>query len=129
MIEKELAWAAGFFDGEGSSKKVNYHYKTKKGEVRKPSQNICLSVAQCERLPLERFQQAVGGLGRINGPYQYNTNRRPYWVWSASTRAARIVFGYLERYLCPIKKKQYIQITNELDSTKSRKKGWIYDGQ
>lgn len=29
--EIELAWSAGFYDGEGSTKRIFYHYKTKKG--------------------------------------------------------------------------------------------------
>lgn len=50
----ELAWAAGFFDGEGCITL---------------SRGIpVVSIAQVERTPLERFMNAVE-LGRINGPY------------------------------------------------------------
>ena len=122
-----IAWAAGFFDGEGTSKKINYHYKTKKGLVKKPSQNVCLSVAQADLVPLKRFQRAVGGLGRINGPYQYAANKRPYWIWSASCASAKAAFKILRPYLCPIKKKQFAIVTKELASVKARKKGWTHD--
>jgi hypothetical protein len=54
---EELAWAAGFFDGEGCfsfTKKAGY---------------AVARIGQVERAPLERFQKAVGGLGTIYGPY------------------------------------------------------------
>lgn len=120
----DIAWAAGFFDGEGSTKKVSYHYKTKKGVVRKPTKNLCLSVTQCDARPLVRFKKAVGELGHINGPYQYKANRRPYWVWSASCSSAKHVFAILKPHLCEIKRNQYEQVSKELYSVKSRKKGW-----
>lgn len=127
MKKIELAWAAGFYDGEGSSKKICYHYKTKKGIRKAPTKNIMMSVSQAELEPLLRFQNAVKGIGHINGPYQYNTNKRPYWIWSASCKSARIVFKLLKPYLSSIKKKQYLQVDKELYSVKNRKKGWIHD--
>ena len=51
----ELAWAAGFFDGEGSI------YRDSRGSVR-------LSANQIRPEPLHRFVQAVG-VGRVYGPY------------------------------------------------------------
>lgn len=118
MIETELAWAAGFFDGEGSSKRIYNHYTTKKGEVRKPTSNVVLSVAQTALKPLERFKEAVGGIGHINGPYKYRANQRPYWVWSASYFSGRLVFKRLEKYLCSIKKEQYFKVSRSVTNEK-----------
>lgn len=53
---ERLAWAAGFFDGEGC-----FSYS-------KSSRSICVSVAQAHPEVLERFRDAVG-LGRLYGPY------------------------------------------------------------
>jgi hypothetical protein len=58
---EELAWAAGFFDGEGC-----FSYSP-------ASRYVCVSIGQTERDPLNRFRNAVG-LGKVNGPYD---NRRP----------------------------------------------------
>lgn len=116
--QTEVAWAAGFFDGEGSSKKIYSHYFTKKGEVRKPTTNVVLSVAQAELKPLKRFKKAVGDIGHINGPYSYRINQRPYWIWSASYISARLVFNKLRQYLCSIKKKQYLKVSKELPNGK-----------
>lgn len=54
---EELAWAAGFFDGEGC-----FSYTDKAGYG-------AAAIGQVDREPLERFQRAVGGMGRIYGPY------------------------------------------------------------
>jgi hypothetical protein len=54
---EELAWAAGFFDGEGC-----FSFTTKAGYG-------AAAIGQVDRAPLERFQAAVGGLGKIYGPY------------------------------------------------------------
>lgn len=127
MKKIELAWAAGFYDGEGSSKKIYYHYKTKKGIKKPPTKNIVMSVSQAELEPLLRFKKAVDNIGHINGPYQYGTNKRPYWIWSASCKSARLVFKLLKPFLSSIKKKQYLCVDKELYSVKNRKKGWIHD--
>jgi hypothetical protein len=52
----ELAWAAGFFDGEGSI------------VLPRGATSIALQIGQADRRPLERFHAAVGDLGRIEGP-------------------------------------------------------------
>lgn len=51
---EQLAWAAGFFDGEGNT-------CCTKGGVR-------VQVWQCDREPLDRFHSIVG-LGKMMGPY------------------------------------------------------------
>jgi hypothetical protein len=56
VSEIEVAWAAGFFDGEGSCL------------YDKATGAICLSVSQSDLEPIERFQSALG-VGRIFGPY------------------------------------------------------------
>lgn len=123
----ELAWAAGFFDGEGSTKKIYYRYKTKKGIKCKPSRNVCMSVSQSEITTLKRFKKAINGIGHINGPYQYKPNRRPYWTWSVSCKSARETFKLLKPYLSQPKKDQYKVVYAELFTVPSRKKGWLHD--
>jgi hypothetical protein len=105
MDTHELAWCAGFFDGEGST------HPGKKGEYKV----IRLSVAQAELAPLERFRRAVG-LGSIEGPYAprgvstlpkwiyrvYSYEEVQYvvcllWPWLGDTKraqAARCLIGY-----------------------------------
>jgi hypothetical protein len=54
---EELSWAAGFFDGEGC-----FSFTDGAGYA-------SVAVGQVQREPLERFMAAVGGLGKIYGPY------------------------------------------------------------
>lgn len=127
MNRLELAWAAGFFDGEGSTKKKYYSYKTKKGIVRKPTETICMAIAQCDKRPLIRFRKAVGEVRSINGPYQYHANKRPYWIWSVAGKHVDNIFLKFGKYLCSNKKQQYRYVKREVFSVSSRKKGWTYD--
>lgn len=52
MNREELAWAAGFFDGEGH---ITF----------RDTSGVTVGVTQSYLPPLERFQRAVGGLGVI----------------------------------------------------------------
>lgn len=88
MDTHELAWAAGFFDGEGcvsgglklGGSKGTSNYKARP--------YITLHCGQTDRYPLERFDAAVQHLGRFYGPYNHKgkkTYHRPWWQYSAST--------------------------------------------
>lgn len=94
---EELAWAAGFYDGEGSTS-----YGTHKGGSR-PYIIPSASVSQKNATTLERFQRAVGGRGRIYerrnrpGMFQWETSR---WV------EARDVVNLLWPWLCEPKRQQ-----------------------
>jgi hypothetical protein len=63
VSETELAWAAGFFDGEGCARLSKS--KTKKGKI---YFSLQLSVAQKDERPLHRFGSAVR-CGDVFGPY------------------------------------------------------------
>lgn len=58
LISHELAWAAGFFDGEGTTCKTKMSYRPESPHVR-------LSVPQKGTGCLIRFQKALGGIGKI----------------------------------------------------------------
>lgn len=68
----DLAWAAGFFDGEGT---VLARQRTEKRK------ELSLSVSQSELTSLHRFHRAVGGIGKVRGPYQ--TKHKPTYVFHA----------------------------------------------
>jgi hypothetical protein len=92
----ELAWAAGFFDGEGSTilkPYVNSRY-------RDSTPGLELRVAQDDPRPLRRFFRALG-VGRFYGPYV--SKKRPgrtWFSWAAQSRddiqiAALLLWPYL----------------------------------
>lgn len=93
----ELAWAAGFFDGEGSS-----------SGVVKPNEHgpsVYLRINQVDRRPLERFLRAVG-LGQINGPYVRKIGK-PQCVWQVAGFKSDIVMALLWPSLSEPKREQY----------------------
>lgn len=70
--ERELAWAAGFYDGEGCTSLVKPGPKNKAA--------IHMTMKQVDRRPLDRFLTAVG-LGYITGPASPGGNSKPCYLW------------------------------------------------
>lgn len=64
--ETELAWAAGFFDGEGCTVCAN----TDRG-----CRSLQVAVGQVNRDNLRRFHAAIGGLGHLGPPRQHRPGR------------------------------------------------------
>ena len=93
-VESELAWAAGFFDGEGSTsilkaQRDKYSY-------------IRISISQKYPECLERFQRAIG-FGKI-----YKANKRNIYSWDCYKQSdVQIAFSKIEPYLSSIKIKQF----------------------
>jgi hypothetical protein len=76
---ESLAWAAGFFDGEG-----HVHYGVRTTPRGTSQRSIGVGVAQSGRERLDHLA-AVLAVGNVNGPYQpLNPNAKPYHQWSAS---------------------------------------------
>jgi hypothetical protein len=95
---EELAWAAGFFDGEGTT-----HcraYPTGRIEVR-------ITVAQTDMRPLTRLRDAVG-FGNINGPYMRKSpNHQPIFVYAISTHEKVQAFiAMVWKWLSDVKREQ-----------------------
>jgi hypothetical protein len=91
MRATEIAWAAGFFDGEGH---IYFHRGQSSSAVR-------LRVRQREPELLLRFQRAVGGYGRI-----YREKSGIYSFECEGWRAYEIV-NALWPYLGSHKRTQY----------------------
>jgi hypothetical protein len=89
-IERErLAWAAGFYDGEGST--ATYHAYTKEHVAKDgkksilSSDNISMAVSQVDKRPIERFKSIMGNVGSINGPYKdKRPTSSPIWWYRIS---------------------------------------------
>lgn len=99
MSKTELAWAAGFFDGEGCA-------YVKKNTTGLPYLRI--SMGQIDRYVLDRFCTAVGfPVARVNGPY-YNGNRsvNPLFRLQFNGKNAILVVKLIWPYLSPVKKAQ-----------------------
>jgi hypothetical protein len=91
-------YAIGLFEGEGTvctfPVTKNTSWKRKDGTVKYGNVttilHYCAAIQMTDVEPLERFHAAVGGLGRITGPYSRPKDRRkhaPYWQWQVSKKS------------------------------------------
>lgn len=100
MTSTEHAWAAGFFDGEGCVNQV-------KRANHRPTLQLALGQSGSDET-LVRFQKAMGGLGKIYGPYQpSNPKHQTQWLYRAHGAEARECYKLLAPYLSSIKKSKY----------------------
>jgi hypothetical protein len=80
----EVAWAAGLFEGEGST----VFNRQRSGG--KPYVQLTLSMTDLD--VLQRLNRLLGG--RVNGPYQWGEKRKPIWRWQMTGQ------GEVDRVVC-----------------------------
>ena len=94
----ELAWAAGFFDGEGCT---TFPLKSKDGRC-----YPVLIVGQKDLRPLFRFQKALGNIGTIYKPMRNGISQ-----WRcANFEAVQHVICCLWKFLSEPKREQAIRV-------------------
>lgn len=85
---EDVAWAAGFFEGEGH---INV-------QIRGGKSYIAAVVSQVYREPLDKLEKVFGG--KVRGPYgPYSGNRRPHYQWSAYGSSALNFLNDIMPYL------------------------------
>lgn len=109
----ELAWAAGFFDGEGSTGSA-----PKRGA---DSLGVFASVPQAASTPqrppavLFRFHRAVGELGRIGNPYFDRRSRAYLFQWRTDNfEEVQAVTALLWRDLGTVKRAQASRVLSRV---------------
>ncbi|MGH2490676.1 MAG: hypothetical protein ACRDF9_04135 [Candidatus Limnocylindria bacterium] len=114
MDRHELAWAAGFFDGEGWAAKQ----KPRGVQAR-------INQADPNGVPsaLLRFQAALNGLGRIGGP-TCEPERKEMYRWIVSSRGdVELLLELLRPWLGPIKLLQLARATGRAVSPAAATRG------
>jgi hypothetical protein len=97
---EELAWAAGLFDGEG-------YVGVYRDPRRQHGCRLDISIFQIDRQVLDRFHQAVGGIGTVRGPYQNAGRALRYFTWRVySFEKVQAVIAMLWAFLSPVKREQ-----------------------
>lgn len=113
--EVELAWAAGFFDGEGCIC-LHKQQPLKSGRIKLA---LRVSVSQLDPRPLEKFHRIVGFLGYIYRPA--SEAKAKACQWNASTNQAYRVLSLLWPYLNEPKKEQAHQVLLAVKESGGRK--------
>ena len=114
MNREELAWAAGFFDGEGW---VGLH-----NSRTQPDQAI-IRVGQKDRRARDRFRAAVG-VGSVLGPYgpYRNTQIQMFIYQVGGFHQVQAVCAMLWEWLCPIKRQQFASSLSR--ARRANTEGW-----
>lgn len=101
----ELAWAAGFLDGEGT---IRFRPEKTAPDGKPRGYGIFqIQAAQVDREVLDRLQRAMGGIGKVYGPYiSKQANRKPYHAYAAGGITAVEAFRRLLPYLSSVKRAQ-----------------------
>ena len=100
MNTHELAWAAGFFDGEGHT---GCHMK--KNRLGKLYPQVQIEITQKHPGVLHRFREAIGH-GTVYGPYTTKRNTQHYALRVYGTEVVRSVLASLAPYLSEEKRLQ-----------------------
>ena len=100
----ELAWAAGFFDGEGST------IFASQSKAKRPHLfQLNVRVPQCGEFAkevLERFKAAVGRLGKVYGPYPRGPRKPEYQFVACNFEHTQAVLAMLWKFLSVQKREQ-----------------------
>jgi hypothetical protein len=111
---EELAWAGGFFDGEGSTYLTKH--RTHDGYL-----NAAVEVRQSGwgGVPeaLTRFHLALGGAGHLNGPHVYDWADAPVSRWKCEARDdIQLVIHRLMPFIGPVKRNQAVRVLTVINS-------------
>lgn len=100
MDREELAWCAGFFDGEGN---VGAFNRNKGAGYSQP--RLIIQIVQTDLYVLQRFCDAMG-VGKVLGPYTPKTeNSSPYWSYKTeSFESVQHIITLMWNWLSPQKK-------------------------
>lgn len=92
---EELAWCAGFFDGEGHVRRT-----VRPGR----SDGFQINIRQIDPEVLDRFREAVGGLGSVGFTV---THTRPLYQYQLYTlEKVQAVVAMIWPWLSPVKRAQ-----------------------
>lgn len=114
MSELDLAWAAGFVDGEGY-----IGITTRRTGRQAGNKTFIFDIAQVDRRPLDKIASLFGG--PVYGPYKPKTpNSSPYHRFTVAAKRARDIVEKLRPYLV-LKQEQADKALAEWEEYKCQK--------
>ena len=105
LNKQDLAWAAGFYDGEGNTRPT---LRKAKSKYQTPKVLVQATTSQVELDPIQKFVDAVQ-VGKLYGPYvRKGPNQRPIYRYCANSfESVQQLACLLWPYLCSPKKSQF----------------------
>jgi hypothetical protein len=114
MTETDIAWCAGFFDGEGH---VSYHRGYPSSTSGRVSAQLYANVPQAsDNIEVLKFFQSVIGFGKLKGPYK--TTRKD---------VHKLLYGVNEVEKLFIILKPYLKSEKTLDFQRALLQYWTHD--
>jgi hypothetical protein len=117
LRESDVAWAAGFIDGEGCLHGRTYKQRGAAGL----SYQMTLSVNNVDPAPLRKLQSLFGG--SVNGPCYPKGNRKPVYAWRIGMRKLSAVLPLLLPF--PTVKKRQAEIALSLLERMHSARWWL----
>lgn len=119
---EELAWAAGFFDGEGYVGVVSRKKASSPSKMRR-YYHANLSISQVNDAVLKRFQRIVncGGISGPSGIARQKAGHKPIYYYKVCRQADVLkIFELLKPYLSPVKLAQFEMTFEKLEAIHNR---------
>lgn len=111
---EELAWAGGFFDGEGSTYLLRH--RTHVGHFT-PAVEVPQSGWHGVPIVLTRFRAALDGIGNISGPYEYTWADAPVTRWKTEAlNDVQLALHRLMPFIGPVKRAQALGVLEVINS-------------
>lgn len=112
LDREELAWAAGFFDGEGYVGIVAHNVQRRKGISN--YKRVTLTIVQTDRRVLDRFATILPTRLSVRGPYNLKGNRNPTWQLAGNgLSTVQQVLCLLWTWLSPVKRLQFAEVVKQ----------------
>jgi lysyl-tRNA synthetase class I len=106
MTETDVAWFAGFYEGEGTAYCCRQYKKTKHEMVPRIAFSLRLNIVQVDREPLDKIVAIFNG-GNLNGPYLGKANRKPHYQLNYTNKKAIEIMELARPYLSKRRVDQY----------------------
>lgn len=121
MPYTELAWAAGFFDGEGCAHIAWTTVSKRTGKTLAYPQVSISQSGESGKEILERFNDAVGGIGRLYGPWKPAKNQKQirFQLEFSGIAKTEAVYNKLSPYLCNPKHLQFLKTIDAYYTSRS----------
>lgn len=118
--EQELAWAAGFFDGEGCFSARTGSHRDNRDGVTRTGRQIVASVSQKEPYAVLRFKRVLG-FGKIYVGKSPTGKKQTYWcVWTQEE--VKKTYLLLNRWLVPASKAKYKRAVSRYENWRKNDK-------